>query len=90
MSGYQERDAVRQVDEAVQALTERGDFRAALPEARKARLGQLLLRLTAERLISNVLFDPSLRLFSFTYRDGSLGGVSLREHHPEANGDTAP
>lgn len=74
------------VDEQINQMIKSNEFKNATIDIKKEIARELLDQLKREGFISHYKFQKSSRMFSFTYSDGTQGGVLLEDQHPYFNG----
>jgi len=71
-------EAENSVDEAINKILDHNNF-ANLSETEQVDVvGEVLELMAEENLVGNVQYDDIERMYSFEYRNGTLGGVLLR------------
>ena len=79
-------DKVAYVDEQIRQLIVSDVFKAAALDTRKKLAQELLKQLKKDDLITHYNFQKNSQMFSFTYCDGTQGGVLLENRDPYFNG----
>lgn len=74
------------VDEQINQMIESDEFKNATIDIRREMIRELLAQLKKDDLIIYYNFQKNSQMFSFTYSDGTQGGVLLEDHHPYFNG----
>lgn len=73
------------VDNQLHELMVSESFESADEETRVTYVKALLKKLKKEKRIKNYFYSTETQMFSFEYKDGSLGGVVIKEHDPLMN-----
>jgi len=74
------------VDDRISAVTATDAYKNASVDERKDIIQQLLTELKHENAIKYVYYSKDNYLFSFEYKDGTLGGVKIKDFDPYMNG----
>lgn len=71
-------EAENSVDEAINMILDHNNFANMSGTEQVDVVGEVLELMAEENLVSNVQYDDIERMYSFEYRNGTLGGVLLR------------
>jgi len=74
------------VDDEIEKMVESAEYKNATIDERKNIANSLLLRLKKEKAIKRFSYSKDSYLFSFTYKNGTLGGIYLKDFNTQFNG----